>query len=123
MCSILMSIKPEFAQEILAGKKIYEFRKRACKKNVEKIYIYSTVPVQKVVGEAEVETILIENPAKLWSLTKAGAGIDKAFFDQYYQDRKVAVAYKLTNVIEYETPKSLRDLGVKNAPQSYQYVR
>lgn len=122
MCSILMSIKPEFVQGILSGKKVYEFRKRACKRTVDKIYIYSTVPVQKVVGEAEVETVLLKSPEELWRITQAGAGIDKGFFDQYYQDREEAVAYKLTNVIEYDKPKSLMDLGVKVAPQSYQYI-
>lgn len=117
-----MSIKPEYAHGIISGKKEYEFRKKACKRNVEKIYIYSTVPEQKVVGEAEVESVLVESPAKLWKLTKDKAGIDKEFFDSYYENRKEAVAYKLVNVVEYKKPKTLLELGVKTAPQSYQYI-
>lgn len=122
MCSILMSIKPEFVQQILSGKKEYEYRKKTCKRDVDKIYIYSTVPVKKVVGEAEVEFVLIETPEEMWKKTKEKAGIDKAFFDNYYKNRKEAVAYKLTNVIQYKKPRTLKELGVKTAPQSYQYV-
>ena len=122
MSSVLMSIKPEFVARILSGQKEYEYRKTICKKTVDKIYIYSTVPVQKVVAEAEVEEILIESPTKLWELTHRESGIDKAFFDKYFENKEEAVAYKLTNVKEYERPKQLHELGVKTAPQSYQYV-
>ena len=122
MCSVLMSIKPQYVQRIMTGKKKYEFRKKACKKNVDKIYIYSTVPVKKVVGEAEVELVLIETPEIIWEKTKDDAGIDKDFFDRYYKDREEAVAYKLINVKKYKNPRSLKELGIKSAPQSYQYM-
>ena len=117
-----MSIKPQYVQRIMTGKKKYEFRKKACKKNVDKIYIYSTVPVKKVVGEAEVELVLIETPEIIWEKTKDDAGIDKDFFDRYYKDREEAVAYKLINVKKYKNPRSLKELGIKSAPQSYQYM-
>lgn len=48
--------------------------------------------------------------------------VDKNFFDAYYKDRDEAVAYKLTNVVEYIEPKELKDYGIKCAPQSYQYI-
>lgn len=122
MSSVLMSIKPEFVASILSGKKEYEYRKTVCKRAIDKIYIYSTIPVQKVVAEADVEAILVESPSRLWELTHQESGIDKDFFDKYFENRKEAVAYKLTNVKEYSKPKQLQDLGVKTAPQSYQYV-
>lgn len=122
MCSVLMSIKPEFVQGIFSGKKRFEFRKVACKRSVDRILIYSTVPVQKVVGEAEVAEVLIEKPEVLWELTSKEAGIDKAFFDSYYEDRDEAVAYRLINVKKYKKPKTLAEIGIKMAPQSYQYI-
>lgn len=122
MCSVLMSIKPEFVQRILSGKKKYEFRKKVCRRQVEKIYIYSTVPVQMVVGEAEVEFVLVEPPEDLWEKTKEDAGIDKAFFDRYYENKEEAVAYKLVNVLKYNKPRTLGELGVKTAPQSFLYI-
>jgi len=122
MCSVLMSIKPEYVEKILLGIKEYEFRKKVCKRKIDKIYIYSTVPIQKVVGEATVEMVLIESPEKMWKITHMKAGVEKTFFDIYYENYDLAVAYKLSNVKKYNTPKTLGDLGIKVAPQSYQYI-
>ena len=122
MCAILLSINPDHVENILNGTKRYEFRKKACKRHIDKILIYSTNPIMKVLGEAEVEEILIGDPEIIWKKTKRKSGIDKAFFDQYYGDRNQAVAYKLKNVIEYGEPRELKDYGINNAPQSFQYV-
>lgn len=122
MCSILLSINPEHVENIMNGNKLYEFRKKACKRQVDKIIIYSTAPVMMVVGEADVEDVLIDDPDKIWKITEAKSGIKKSFFYQYFQDRDQAVAYKLKNIIKYEQPKKLIELGVKKAPQSFQYI-
>lgn len=76
----------------------------------------------KIVGEAEVETVLIDKPSEVWRITKKKSGIDKLFFDDYFQDRDQAVAYKLTNITKYVSPKELKDFGIKSAPQSFQYI-
>lgn len=122
MCAILLSINPNHVENILNGSKKYEFRKKACKRHVDKILIYSTTPIMKIVGEAEVEDVLVDEPETIWKKTKAKAGIDKNFFDKYYRDRDQAVAYKLKNVIKYGKPKELKDFGVNSAPQSFQYI-
>lgn len=122
MCSILSSINPSHVENILKGTKRYEFRKKACKRHVDKILIYSTTPIMKVVGEAEVEDILIDEPEAIWKKTEKKSGIDKSFFDKYYENREQAVAYKLKNVIAYQNPKELKDYGISCAPQSFQYV-
>lgn len=122
MCAILLSINPSHVENILNGTKRYEFRKTACKRPVDKILIYSTNPIMRVVGEAEVEEVLIDNPEVIWKKTEKKSGIDKMFFDQYYEKREQAVAYKLKNVVKYVEPRELRDYGINNAPQSFQYV-
>ena len=122
MCIILLSINPNHVENILNGSKKYEFRKKACKRHVDKILIYSTTPIMKIVGEAEVEDVLVDEPETIWEKTKAKSGIDKNFFDKYYKNRDQAVAYKLKNVIKYRKPKELKDYGVNSAPQSFQYI-
>ena len=122
MCSILLSINPSHVENILKGTKRYEFRKRACKRHVDKILIYSTTPIMKVVGEAEVEDILIDEPEAIWKKTEKKSGIDKSFFDKYYENKEQAVAYKLKNVITYQEPRELKDYGINCAPQSFQYI-
>ena len=122
MCSILLFINPSHVENILKGTKRYEFRKRACKRHVDKILIYSTTPIMKVVGEAEVEDILIDEPEAIWKKTEKKSGIDKSFFDKYYENKEQAVAYKLKNVITYQEPRELKDYGINCAPQSFQYI-
>lgn len=122
MCSVIMSIKPEFVYNIFTGEKVYEFRKKLCKRQVNHIYIYSTNPIRRIVGEAEIEFVLVESPETIWKLTQAGAGIKKDFFDRYFENRDEAVAYKLSNVKKYKKPLELSDFGLQFAPQSYQYI-
>lgn len=122
MCSILLSINPSHVENIMNGIKIYEFRKKACKRHVDKIIIYSTTPVMKVVGEADVDEVLIDKPSEIWKITRKKSGIDKTFFYDYFEDRDQAVAYKLKNITKYSEPKELIELGIKNAPQSFQYI-
>ncbi|RHR30210.1 hypothetical protein DWX43_08525 [Clostridium sp. AF19-22AC] len=122
MCTILLSINPEHVNNIFSGKKLYEFRKVVCKRNVEKILIYSTSPVKKVTGEAYVEKILYDKPEKVWKKTKQAAGIDKEFFDQYYANSTKAVAFQLKKIKQYKNPKDLEEYGIKCPPQSFIYV-
>ena len=122
MCKILLSINPQHVAHILDGSKQYEFRKRKCKEKIDGIIIYSTAPVQQVVAEADVETILEDTPNKVWEKTKHKSGISREFFFKYYSGRNRAVAYKLTNLNIFEDPKKLEDYGVSTPPQSYVYV-
>lgn len=122
MCKILLSINPEHVENIFAGTKQYEFRKTKCKEKVEKIIIYSTFPVMKVVGEAKVKDVLVNRPDVVWNKTSELSGISKCFFDEYFHGRDKAVAYHLENVKKYRIPKDLSEYGIKNAPQSFVYV-
>ena len=76
----------------------------------------------KVVGEAEVEEVLVDEPKKIWEITKKHSGINREFFDEYYDGKTQAVAYKLNNIVEYAKPKVLADYGVNAAPQSFCYL-
>lgn len=123
MCKLLMSIKPEHVENILAGKKHFEFRKTRCKHEIDSIIIYCTAPIRRVVAEAEVVDVLVDTPERIWACTADDAGIDKAFFDLYYAGRDSAVAYALGSVRRYKKPRRLADYGVKVAPQSYVYIK
>ena len=122
MCKILLSINPVHVENILNGKKQYELRKIECKEKVDKIIIYSTSPIMKVVAEADVAQIIVNKPDIVWRETSSEAGISKKFFDEYFKGKEKAVAYKLINVIKYEKPKKLSHFGIDNAPQSFVYI-
>lgn len=122
MCNMLISINPEHVENIFNGSKRYEYRKIRCKQDIDKIIIYSTYPIMKVVGEAKVEKILEDSPDNIWEETKSYSGIDLKFYQEYFKDRSKAIAYKLTNIKKYNDPKELSSYGIKAAPQSFVYV-
>jgi predicted transcriptional regulator len=122
MCKMLLSINPEHVDNIMSGIKKYEFRKVLCKAGVDKIVIYSTSPIMRVVGEAEVLGVIVDSPNKVWQLTAEFSGITKGFFDSYFQSKEKAVAYKLGKVKRYKKPLTLADIGISFAPQSFIYI-
>ena len=123
MCRILMPINPEYVDEILAGRKKYEYRKiKAKRNNIDKIIIYSTSPIMKVVAEVDIKEILEEEPEKLWEMTKNESGITKEFYNKYYKNKNTAIAYKLGTIKVYDEPKNLNDIGINYVPQSFVYL-
>ncbi len=122
MCNMLISINPQHVENIFNGTKQYEYRKIRCKQDVDKIIIYSTYPIKKIVGEAKVEKILEDSPDNIWEETKNYSGIDLKFYQQYFKNRSKAIAYKLTNIKKYNIPQELSNYGIKAAPQSFIYV-
>ncbi len=119
---MLLSINPEHVENILNGNKQFEFRKVRCRPEVDKIIIYATSPVMKVVGEADVIDVIVDFPEQVWEMTSEFAGISKQFYDKYYQNKEVAVAYRLGDVRKYKKPLTLADFGINFAPQSFVYV-
>lgn len=123
MCKILISIKPEYVNEILSGRKKYEYRKvKAKKDNVDKMIIYATAPIMKVVAEIEILKILEDTPDLIWENTKEYSGINKSFYDKYYENQNIAIAYQLGKIEKYNKPKELSDLGISYSPQSFIYI-
>lgn len=123
MCSILISINPEYVERIFNGSKTFEFRRKPPKRAVDKILIYETSPVMKVVGEAEVIEVLAMSPDDLWDETRSHAGISKLLFDKYFCGQDIGYAYRLGKVTKYEEPLDLGHYGIKRAPQSFMYVQ
>lgn len=122
MSRILLSIKPEYVEKILNGDKKFEYRKTMAKRKVNKIVIYATSPVMKIVGEVEVRELWVNDPDTIWQKTKKHSGISEEFFYRYYENKRKAVVYELGEVIEYKYPIELHEIGINFAPQSYLYL-
>lgn len=79
---LLLSIRPEFVKKIISHEKKYEFRKRIFRKNVDKIFIYSSSPEKKIIGYFTAGNIIKDHPENLWDNFSHVAGISKeTFFD------------------------------------------
>ena len=122
MATILLSIKPEYANRIFGGQKQYEYRKRIPKKEVSKIVVYSSAPEQAVIGEIEVIKTLKMKPTPLWNSTKANAGISRSKYRKYFSGCTMAYAFVIGSFEKYPTSKPLADFNIQSAPQSFVYL-
>ena len=114
----ILSIKPEFVEEIKAGKKRYEYRKSVFKQPVEKVYVYASAPVSKVIGEFQPVDVLSGEPMEIWDKTKSFSGITEKFFKEYYKGKTTASAIVIQNFKLYKDPRMLPF----QAPQSFRYI-
>lgn len=121
--AILLSINPDHVNSILSGSKKFEYRTKIPKNKIDKILIYSTSPIKKIVAESKVTNILCLRPNDLWNKTKKFSGIDKSFFDKYFKNRNLSFAFELEKIKIFEKPKTLAHYGIKIAPQSFCYIK
>lgn len=122
---VLLSIKPEFVDEIVSGTKKYEYRKSIFKRrDISTVVIYATKPYGKIVGEFEIDNIIEDKPSNLWKQTKEFSGITKKFFNDYFNGREIGFAIKIKDFIKYDIPIDLYeyDRNIKVAPQSFCYI-
>lgn len=117
-----MSIKPKYVSKIISGEKKFEFRKKIFKKDIEKIYIYSSSPQKQIIGYFEIKHIIKDCPTKLWEKTKDKAGITQEDFERYYKDKDCGYAIeikKFQELTEYLSPYDY--YSNFKAPQSFSY--
>jgi predicted transcriptional regulator len=121
---VLLSIKPEFAKLIFEGTKKFEFRKAIFKNtNVRTVVVYASSPMQKVIGEFEIESIINDDLSDLWEQTKQHAGIDEDYFYQYFAKKKAGYAIKIKKAKMYDTPLRLKENFNVAPPQSFLYLK
>ena len=106
MAVLLLSIKPQAAQQILQGTKRYEYRRCCPSRNVTTLLLYVTAPVQRVIASVEVLSCLEGTPEQLWQQTAAGAGAAREQVLTYLQGCTRACAFELGAVHCFALPKN-----------------
>ena len=122
MAVLLLSIKPQAAQQILQGTKHYEYRRCCPSRNVTTLLLYVTAPVQRVIASVEVLSCLEGTPEQLWQQTAAGAGAAREQVLTYLQGCTRACAFELGAVHCFALPQKLSAYGVGKAPRSFVYL-
>lgn len=121
---VILSIKPEFANKIFDGSKKFEFRKSIFKNDkINTVIVYASSPVQRVIGEFEIEQIINNDIDELWSLTKDFSGISEEYFYKYFANRKFGYAIQIKRTQRYEQSKCLRTDFNLFPPQSFAYYK
>lgn len=121
--SVLLSIKPEFAEKILTGEKRFEFRRVIPKQRVDRVVVYASSPVCRLVGEFTVRRVVSAPPEELWRRARSCAGIPRRYFDAYFEGRTEAHAFEIAEVLRYDQPiDPLRIYRGFRPPQSFVYL-
>lgn len=123
LTSVILSIKPIYAQAIMSGTKKVEFRKKAFKRPVDKIFVYSSSPEKKIIGFFTIKEIVKNSPKNLWKEFKEVGGIDKKSFFEYYQNSESGFSIKIDEAKKFENGIEPNDFFENfNAPQSFIYL-
>lgn len=116
---VLMSIRPEYAEAILSGKKTFELRRRRPSFAVgSRVVVYSSSPDQRLLGTFEAGAVHEAPPDEIWRMVSKRAGIDRDAFDVYFSGCENAYA------IEVRSPQRLDPKPLRfRPPQSYLFLR
>jgi predicted transcriptional regulator len=123
---VLMSIAPRWVREIVAGRKRFEYRKRAPSKSPPfRVVVYCTAPRKEVVGEFQVVDSACDSIEALIDHTVAGAAREPADIRRYFGDSDTGHALEIGAVVEYDRPVGLAELRDEHGlepPQNFRYL-
>lgn len=122
--AILLSMKPRFAELVLSGVKTVEFRRTWAAKPVGLAVIYSSSPVQRIVGIVGIKGTFVASPSKIWTkCLPLGPGLQRKELMDYFIGKDEAYGVFLGKVILPSKPVSPNLLfkGFR-PPQSYRYL-
>lgn len=120
---ILMSIKPEFACAIVDGRKFYEYRRVVPRGPFTSVVIYASSPVQRFIGEFDVDEVVTGSLEDVWIRTRYSGGIPQDYYDRYFAGKTEAHAIHVLHAKKYRYQVDPGDL-IPNfrPPQSFAYL-
>jgi len=119
----LLSIKPAYAEAILAGRKTIEFRRSRIAADIDIVLVYATQPVGQVVGWFQVASVIESTPGKLWRDYSDQGGIDRHAYLDYFSDTRKAFGILVRSATRLKVPARLDQIGLGvRPPQSFKYL-
>lgn len=123
--NLLMSVKPKYAESLLAGSKLVEIRRRFSSKWVGgRTVLYASRPLCALVGEATIKSVVSGTPLDVWSMFESQIGCSWEEFSAYVSSAVNVSAIDLADVMPYREPVPLSQLSHLlnedlRPPQSY----
>lgn len=108
---ILISLESRHAENIFAGRKRVELRRRNM--NISPgatLWIYVKVPVGSIIGHAKIEKVHASSPAALWKRYGAVSGLSRDEFFDYFGGVSQGVALVLETSTRLSSSLSLAAL-------------
>jgi predicted transcriptional regulator len=117
--TLLMSLRPEYAQLMLQGHKTIEFRRRFSKKyEGATIVFYITHPVRQFAFMATIAKVDHRQKEHLWNKYEEQGGISETLFNRYFCGTSYGYAIQLSNI-----RKVPNQLPLERARQVYPKLR
>lgn len=122
--SILLSVKPRFVNLITDGSKHVELRRSIPARTLRTIALYSSSPIQAIVGLADVSQVIEGTATRLWQIARDnGGGLTRKELREYFSGKKTGFAIMLENVRVFKNPVKPKEFfKVFTAPQSFRYL-
>jgi len=124
---VIFSIKPKYADQIMAGVKTVELRRRFSSEVAigSHAFIYSSTPAKAMVGYATIADVRRLSVARIWAEYAGEAGITRQEFDAYFDGVAHGFVIALRDARRFKRSATMNDLRERfgfRAPQSYQYA-
>jgi predicted transcriptional regulator len=125
--ALLLSIRPEYAEQIFRRTKTVELRRVSPKlKQGDLVLVYVSSPKKVLAGAFTVKKIISMSPEKLWEIVKDDIGMTSNEFKKYYEGAIKGIAIYIDKVWILPTQLELRELQTNlpwfKPPQSYYYL-
>ena len=118
---ILLSIKPKYADAIMSGQKTVEFRRWQFTPHAEHVVIYTTRPVQKIVGYFRIAGTERASKTVLWAKYGEKGAISRKNLFSYLENVPSALAIRIGPCWMLREAISLRGIATC-PPQSFTYL-
>ncbi len=125
--TLLVSVRPRFAEAILSGTKRVELRRRTPRVGPsETVLVYATVPTAALIGVFEVENVQRLPLDDLWRRVTNIAEVTRDEFRDYFHGLTEGVGIFVASAMRLEYPVPLAELrriwkGF-HPPQGYRYI-
>ncbi len=109
--AVLLSVRPEHMNKILAGEKIVEIRRvRPQISSNATILFYASSPEKQLAAFARITDVKISSPRKLWASSGKASALSRKEFLEYLSGRSQGVAISFADLVEIEPPIALSEL-------------
>jgi predicted transcriptional regulator len=119
----LLSIRPDFARAIFAGRKTVEFRRSRLPDDIATVVVYATQPIGLVLGWFTICGISESTPDGLWRRFRSSGAIGRSAYFQYFDGARRAFGIEIDEPTSLHRPLRLHDLvpGLR-PPQNFQFL-
>lgn len=122
--TIIISASPKVVKELFDNpEKDVLFYKNTPVNKVSRVIVYATAPVQKVVGEFDLELIDKGAVSTNWKKYSKRSVLSKKDYDVYYTGKDQAHAMVSSKAYKYRKPKALSDYNMSKGPSGFQYLK